>query len=281
VLGTCSGIPYIVIGEGGYPRIKTILMCYDIKASLEVQLKRAMRRGDRDAADQIREHLVPRTDLPLYHASGFSHPRLLIYTDASPEYPSVATWGLVPHWVRDREQGQKLWNKTLNARGETIFEKPSFRRAAKSNRCLIYVDGFYEHHHYKGKTYPFLIYRRDGNSMIFAGLYNDWTDTGTGEILTTFTIVTTVGNPMMARIHNNPKLQGPRMPLILPEEFADRWLAPIEDELDEKALRELIHSFPAEALKAHTVGKLRGKNYGGNVPEISQEVIYPELGSPV
>jgi poly(A) polymerase len=51
--------------------------------------------------------------------------------------------------VRGREQGQKLWNKTLNARGETIFEKPSFRKAARDNRCLIYVDGFYEHHHHK------------------------------------------------------------------------------------------------------------------------------------
>ena len=252
-------------------------MCYDIKASLEAQLKRALRRGDAEAADQIREQLLPQTDLPLYHASGFSHPRLLIYTDDSPDFPSVATWGLIPHWVRDPEKGRKLWNNTLNARGETLFEKPSFRKAAESNRCLIYVDGFYEHHHHKGQTYPYHIYRRDGNPMIFAGLYNDWPDPETGEVITTFTIVTTEGNPMLARIHNNPKLPGPRMPLILPEELADRWLDPISDELDRKALQELIHSYPEEALAAHTVARLRGKYYAGNIPQISEEVHYPEL----
>ena len=254
-------------------------MCYDIKASLETQLKRALRRGDEEAVDQIREQLLPFTDLPLYHASGFSHPRLLIYTDTSPEFPSVATWGLVPHWVQDREQGRKLWNKTLNARGETIFEKPSFRKAAHGNRCLIYVDGFYEHHHYKGRTYPFYIHRKDGEPMALAGLYSDWTDPETGEILTTFSIVTTEGNPMMARLHNNPKLAGPRMPLILPDALAERWLAAIEEPLDEKALQELIRPLPEEALEAHTVARLRGKDYAGNVPEISEEVVYPELES--
>jgi len=256
-------------------------MCYDIKASLEAQLKRALRRGDQEAADQIKDQLLPQTDLPLFHASGFSHPRLLIYTDASPEYPAVATWGLVPHWVRDREQGRKLWNKTLNARGETIFEKPSFRKAARSNRCLIYVDGFYEHHHHKGKTYPFYIYRSDGNPLIFAGLYSDWADPETGELVTTFSIVTTEGNPMMARIHNNPKLSGPRMPLILPEEMADRWLDPVLDELDQQELQELIRSYPEEALAAHPVGKLRGRDYKGNIEGISKAVVYPELELPV
>ena len=72
------------------------------------------------------EKLTPLTDLPLYHASGFSHPELLIYTNESPEFSMVATWGLVSHWVRDEEQLKKTWNNMLNARGETIFEKPSF-----------------------------------------------------------------------------------------------------------------------------------------------------------
>jgi putative SOS response-associated peptidase YedK len=252
-------------------------MCYDVKASLEAQLKRALRRGDEEAARQIREELIPDTDLPLYHASGFSHPRMLIYTDVSPEYPSAATWGLVPFWVRDRKQGETLWNKTLNARGETIFEKPSFRKAAQSNRCLIYVDGFYEHHHHKGRTYPYFIYRRDGEPMALAGVYSDWADPESGGLLTTFSIVTTQGNPMMSHIHNNPKLQGPRMPLILPDALADRWLAPITGPPDQIALQELITPFPEDALSAHTVAKLRGKSYAGNVPGISDEITYPEL----
>ena len=136
-------------------------MCYDIKTSLETQLKRAKRFNDEQAIREIEEKLLPYLDLPLYHASGYSHPSLLIYTNDSPHIPIIASWGLVPHWVKDNTQRKKIWNNTLNARGETIFEKPSFRESARSKRCLIYVDGFYEHHHFKGKTYPFLIKRKD------------------------------------------------------------------------------------------------------------------------
>ncbi|MDG1570905.1 SOS response-associated peptidase [Robiginitalea sp. M366] len=252
-------------------------MCYDIKASKTAQLKRALHRGDAEAAAEIRESLLPQTDLPLFHASGFSHPRMLIYTDQQPDFPCVATWGLVPHWVRDHAQQQKLWNQTLNARGETVFEKPSFRTAARNHRCLLYVDGFYEHHHHGGKAYPYFIYPADGEPMALACLYSDWANPETGEILTTFSIVTTEGNPMMARIHNNPKLAGPRMPLILPENRVDQWLEPIREPADQQAIEGLIRSFPEEGLKAHTVGRLRGKAYTGNVPEVSDKVVYPEL----
>ena len=136
-------------------------MCYDIKASYEAQLSRAKRKGDFVAVEEILEKLIPFTDLPLHHVSGFTHPKLLIYTNESPEFPIVATWGLVPHWVRDDIQKKKIWNTTLNARGETIFEKPSFKQSAKNNRCIIYIDGFYEHHHFNKKTYPFFIQRKD------------------------------------------------------------------------------------------------------------------------
>ena len=252
-------------------------MCYDIKTSLETQLKRAKLRGDKEAVKEIQLKLIPLTDLPIHHASGFSHPKLLIYTDRSPEYPEVATWGLVPFWVKDEGQKKKIWNNTLNARGETIFEKPAFRTSAKNNRCIIYVDGFYEHHHFEGKTYPFFIHQKDNKPLALAGLWSEWFDEETGERLTTFSIVTTEGNPMLARIHNNPKLKGPRMPLILPEGMEDKWLEAINDELDIKAIRELIISYPESELEAHTVQRLRGKEYPGNVEGISDEFEYPEL----
>ena len=254
-------------------------MCYDIKTSLEAQLKRAKRRGDQQAVQEIIEKLIPLTDVPIFHASGFSHPKLLIYTDASPDYPLVATWGLIPHWVKDSVQQKKLWNNTLNARGETIFEKPSFRDAAKYKRCVIYVDGFYEHHHHKGKTYPYFIHQKDDEPLIFAGLWSEWTDRETGEIIHSFSIVTTEGNPMMARIHNNPKIKGPRMPLILPEELVADWLQPVADSLDQQRIQELIRSYPEEELQAHTVARLRGKEYAGNVEGISNPVDYPELSA--
>jgi putative SOS response-associated peptidase YedK len=252
-------------------------MCYDIKASYEAQLKRAKRRGDLNAIAEIEEKLIPFTDLPLYHASGFSHPELLIYTNRSPEFPEVATWGLVPHWVRDEEQLKKTWNKTLNARGETIFDKPSFRQSAKYNRCLLYIDGFYEHHHFNKKTYPFFIQKKDNSPMALAGLYSEWTNPESGGLMNTFCIVTTKGNSMMAKIHNNPKIEGPRMPLILPEEHQDNWLKIIKDDLDVQFIKELMQSYAEEELKAHTVKKIRGKEYLGNTEENSEEYIYEEL----
>ncbi len=252
-------------------------MCYDIKASLDAQLSRARHKGDEQAVEEILEKLAPLTDLPLYHASGFSHPELLIYTDRSPNFPEVATWGLVPHWVQNEADLKKQWNNTLNARGETIFEKSSFRTSAKNNRCIIYVDGFYEHHHYNGKTYPFFIYRKDLKPIALAGLWSEWKNPDTGGILNTFTIVTTWGNTLLGKIHNNPKLKEPRMPVILPTELEDGWLDPINDELDILKIKELIREYPDDELTAHTVSRLRGKEYSGNVETCSHEVMYEDL----
>jgi len=251
-------------------------MCYDIKAMEEAQLRRIRLHGDRNAEEEAIERLLPKTDLPLYHVSGFSHPELLIYTDEDPYFPSVATWGLIPHWVKDEVGMKKIWNSTLNARGETIFEKPSFRYSAEHNRCLIYVDGFYEHHHFNNATYPFFIHRKDGQPLILAGLWNEWTSDD-GIPIKSFSIVTTEGNQLMTKIHNNPKLEGPRMPLILPEELADKWIQPISEELDKKMIEALIKTYPDEELESYTVAKLRGKDYAGNVESISDKVVYKEL----
>ncbi|RKN83515.1 SOS response-associated peptidase [Ulvibacterium marinum] len=253
-------------------------MCYDIKAQLETQLRRAMRDGDEHAIEEIMEKLAPLTDLPLYHSKGFGHPSLLIYTDEDPYFPQVSTWGLVPEDAEDKS----YWNNTLNARGETIFSKPSFRESAKKRRCLIYCDAFYEHHHFKGKTYPFLIKKKDNEPMALAGLWSVWKDYNTGGIWNTFAIVTTKPNPLMAKLHNNPKAKdGPRMPLILPTELENEWIQPYDEALWEKgqkkAIHELIQSYPEEKLDYYTVGRLGGKEYVGNIPEISEPLNYPEL----
>lgn len=252
-------------------------MCYDIKASTEAQLKRARQKGDLAAIEEIEELLIPLTDLPLHHVSGFNHPELLIYTDHTPEFPTVATWGLIPHWVKQEDQMKKLWNNTLNARGETIFDKPAFSQSAKHNRCIIYIDGFYEHHHFNNKTYPFFIQRKDYEPMALAGLWSEWVNPEHGGRMITCTIVTTVGNSMMTKIHNNPKIKEPRMPLILAEEQEDKWLVQWDNEMDKRQIKELIQTYPSEELCAYTVAKLRGKAYKGNVPEISNALEYSEL----
>ncbi len=233
-----------------------------------------MRDANEATIREIKENLLKQTDLPLFHVTGFQHPKMFIYTQESPNYPVVSQWGLVPGWAKDKKD---IWNKTLNARGETLFEKNSFRKSAKDKRCIICIDGFYEHHHHGKETIPYYISRKDEQPISLAGLWNEWVDPETGELLNTFSIVTTEGNPMMAEIHNNPKLSGPRMPVILPEELEDNWLKEINDDLDQKKLEELLTSYPETELQAHTVKKLRGKNATGNIPEASEVYEYPEV----
>ena len=248
-------------------------MCYNVKSLLLSQLTRARNRRRFEEVRMIEERLKEIGVNDLFQASGFSHPKMLIYPDKESE-PMVATWGLVPHWVKDNAAKVQLWNSTLNARGESIFEKPSFRDAAKSKRCLIYLDGFYEHHHQSGKTYPFFIRKKDNEPFPVAGLWSEWHDKENQIKLITFSIVTTVGNEMMAKIHNNPKLEGPRMPVILPDELADDWINPSKSQ---KELNDLLLPFPDDLLTAHTVNRIAGKESKGNVPEAEEEFSYEEL----
>lgn len=251
-------------------------MCYNVKGLLHSQLKRAKHYDDQEAVEQIKKELERLGDQ--FQVSGFAHPKMVIYTNENAYKPVISTWGLVPAWVKDKQQLEKTWNSTLNARGESIFEKPSFRDAAKNKRCLIQIDGYYESHHYKGSAYPFYISRKDGELLTLAGLWSEWTDRSTGEIFNTFTIVTTAGNKLLTKIHNNPKLDGPRMPVILQDESADQWLKPsVKDDSDIQEIKQLIIPFPDEMLKAHTVKKLRGKESPGNTPEASEEFSYDEL----
>jgi len=247
-------------------------MCYDIKTSLETQLKRAKRFGQLDAIKEIEEKFSPFSNPTFHHVSGYAHPKLFIYTNDNPTFPVVSLWGLVPYWVKSEVQFKKFWNVTLNARVETIFEKPSFKQSAKQQRCLIYVDGFYEHHHFKGKTYPFYITNKANNPLCFAGLWSEWLNPETGELINTFSIVTRKGNSFMAKIHNNPKLKAPRMPLFLDDEMEEEWL-----KLKPLGLENLATRASEVELTAHTVGRLRGKDYLGNIEEVCEEHKYEEL----
>jgi len=252
-------------------------MCYDIQASIESQLRRAQLISDEVAIKELKEKLAPFVENTLHHASGYAHPKTLIYTNEQPFVPVVSVWGLIPHWVKDSKQQLQFWHNTLNARAETIFEKPSFRDSAKNKRCIIVLDGFYEHHHFKGKTYPFLIQKKSLEPFSVAGLWSEWVDKETGEVVNSFTIITTKANKLLAKIHNNPKLPEPRMPLILPEHAIDSWLQPIKNEADKKRIENLVAAYPDEELAAYTVHRLRGKTALGNVPEATQAVDYKEL----
>lgn len=249
-------------------------MCYDIKTKLEAQLKRAKHFNDKAYIEELKKRLSVYKDHEYHHAAGHAHPPVLIYTNQHPDFPVPASWGLIPHWVKNREQQLKLWNGTINARSESIFEKPAFREPALNKHCLVYVDGFYEHHHFNGKTYPFYIHRKDHEPFALAGLWDEWLDKKTGELMTSFTVLTTKANTLMQKIHNNPKLPEARMPVILSPELELQWLKTLGAEKTKKMATEIFHPYPENELEAYTVRRLRGKDAVGNVPEASEYFKY-------
>lgn len=152
------------------------------------------------------------------------------------------TWGLVPSWSKDPSIGNRL----INARGETVNEKPSFRNAFKRRRCLIVATGFYEwRKDTQGKT-PFYIGLRTDAPFGFAGLYETW-QSPDGNELSTCTIVTTEANELITPIHD-------RMPVIIPYNEQARWLDP--SVRDTKALLPLLQQYPSDKMKAYPVSHL-------------------------
>lgn len=255
---------------------KHYAMCYDIQTTLEAQLKRAKRLNDPKAIADITEKLKPYTSAQ-YHAPGFAHPKVLIYNNLEPQVPKPAVWGLIPSWIGSEEEKAKLWNNTLNAKGESIFEKPSFRDSAKKMRCLVPVLAFFEHHHKGSKSFPHRIFRKDGEPLMLAGLWSEWVNKSSGEIVESFSIVTTRGNSLMEGIHNNPKMDGARMPVILDEKDEETWLNTEDHPSLDKEIENLLKPYPSEKLEAFPVAKLRGKEAVGNSEELLKRKYYPEL----
>lgn len=247
-------------------------MCFHIKVSKESLLHKSKRTLFTEEKASITSELLAKINLPLYHSSGFQHPKLLVYTNNF-SFPIIAKWGLVPNWINSEIQKKEIWNKTLNARSETVFEKPSFKNAITTKRCVVYLDGFYEFHHFKGKSYPYYIYRTDNKPLAIAGIYDTWVNYDSNHKEHTFSILTTKGNDFMAKIHNNPKLNEPRIPLILEENTEEYWLYNINTYKDLYPLQNIDNSI----LDCHTVRPLSGKNYIGNKKKISEKFHYPDL----
>jgi putative SOS response-associated peptidase YedK len=147
-------------------------------------------------------------------------------------------WGLVPHWAKDMKIGYKM----INARAETLAQKPSFRSAFKKRRCLIAADGFYEWKHSgKGKQ-PIYVQLKKRGVMSFAGLWETW-NSPDGTRVESCTIITTTPNEFIKRIHD-------RMPVILPPEQYETWL---QDSASEESLLHLLVPYPSEEMEAYPV----------------------------
>lgn len=136
----------------------------------------------------------------LYMASGFTHPKLPVITD---DEFVLKAWGLIPSWVKSREDAIDLRDKTLNAKGETIFEKPSFAQNILSRRCLLPVSGFFEWRDLNSYKYPYFIQPSKDPGFLLGSVFDTWLDKSNGEVFNTFSIVTTPANPLMEMIHNH------------------------------------------------------------------------------
>ncbi len=154
-------------------------------------------------------------------------------------------WGLLPRWAKDRAMAARM----INARAETLATKPAFREAYRQRRCLILADGFYEWKTEAGRKQPYLIGLQDRAPFAFAGIWERWRDPATGDGLETCSIVTTEANDLLAAIHH-------RMPVILPAEAQETWLAvdpPVA------ALQTLLVPYDPAAMTFHRVSPEVGK----------------------
>ena len=182
-----------------------------------------------------------------------TQPVLAIPNDAKNK-ADFFVWGLIPSWSKDPSIGNKL----INARGETIAEKPSFRGGFKYKRCLILTDGFYEwkaNSNQKTKT-PYFIHMKNREPFAFAGLWDEW-HSPDGDSIRTCTIITTEPNELMSSLHN-------RMPVILNPKDYDKWLDPTPQTPAD--LLPLIQPFSNSKMTAHAVSTLVNKP-GNDVPE--------------
>jgi putative SOS response-associated peptidase YedK len=149
-------------------------------------------------------------------------------------------WGLIPFWAKDISIG----NKFINARSETILEKPSFRNAFRQRRCLVPADAFYEWKQEVKEKIPYRIFLKNQNIFSMAGIWEKC-KLPNGETIFSFAIITTQPNTLMTKIHN-------RMPVILDKKGEDLWI----NNTDEKELTNLLKPFPAEQMTAYRISNL-------------------------
>lgn len=162
----------------------------------------------------------------------------VLLRDPEPVVPLVR-WGLIPSWAKDEAIGSRL----INARSETLREKPAFRGLYKKQRCLIPADGFYEWKKEGRVKTPHYIRLKSGRPFSFAGLWSRWRNPA-GDEIKTFTIITCEANAVLAPVHD-------RMPVILADGEREAWLDPDYEDL--ASLSRMLDSYPADEMESYPV----------------------------
>lgn len=289
-------------------------MCYDMSYLVKNQLKQALHQGlKKEQIEVLKKDIRRISSLDIknstldgwpifHHISGFAHPPLIAYHSVNPFKAIAAEWGFVPHWVQSSGEAynaSKPYNNILNVQSQTLFSKHAFTKAARYGRCVVMIEGYYESHHYKGKTYPFYIYHKDRKPMYVAALCRraKWVDKETGELVhkNVLATLTCEANSTLSRIHNNPNMiqrgNGHRMLVILKEEDVSGYLKPFPFAIREngapkevlnfqKEIIALCKPFPDNALSFHSVAPLKQRKnqpYLGNIPAIKEAYHWPSF----
>ncbi len=179
-----------------------------------------------------------------------------VITNEEPEKIHLFRWGLIPFWAKDVKIGYKM----INARSETLLEKPSFKKAAESRRCIIPMDGFYEWKREGKQKTPYRITTTNVDIFAVAGIWEKWQDRQSSEIIYSFTIITQGPNELMEGIHD-------RMPAILLPEQEKIWL---DTTLSASEVMKIIEPYPSELMKAYKVSSAVG-----NVRNNTADLILP------
>ncbi len=163
-------------------------------------------------------------------------------------------WGLIPFWAKDKKIGFKM----INARAESLLEKPSFKTSFRKKRCLILADGFFEWKKIKGskRKAPYFFKMKNGKPFAFAGLWDEWRSPE-DETIISGTIITAPPNDLVKQIHD-------RMPAIVPEQNFEEWLS---NDSDIQALKNLLKPYPSEQMEAREVS-LEVNNPVNDYPDI-------------
>jgi putative SOS response-associated peptidase YedK len=210
---------------------------------------------------------------PAYSVCGFSFPALPVISTADTEHIVSFYWGLIPFWVKDIETASDIREKTLNARAETLFEKPAFRNSIANKRCLVIANGFFEWRHENKKTYPYYIRLKDQSPFALAGIWDSWTNPQTQEIVKSFSIITTQANSLLSKIHNTQK----RMPVILKREIERLW---IQANLNQESIQSMLQPYNSVEMEAFPVSKqVRLAGFNTTDPEVRRKQDYPNLSA--
>lgn len=183
---------------------------------------------------------------PIPHANAFTNPKMPVITSEEPNKVNFYNWGLIPSWIKTKEDANSISKKTANARSETVFEKPSYRNAIKSRRCLIPATGFFEWRHEGKEKIKHLVTTKDQSIFSFAGIYENWINNDTGEVINTFSMLTIEANELMKYVHNNRE----RMPLILNKEDEQYWLSSLKNKNE---ISQVIKQYNSDSMKAKII----------------------------